>query len=249
MRRGSPVERPTGASFQIEAQPTPRHGQKGAFMTNSPQRRTAQPTLSAPRRAAIAIAACLALSLTLALPSGPAEAGFFDFLFPPLQPAPAAPAYRPRGAPHFSRYRPTYHVERRQRAHFGHPQKKAVAARPQKIVEDKGPVLQRVTGLMQDGSLKRGDAVMTFGGVRVFIGSEGSHHKVDDFAPISESRDLSRRQRSALLAIDPASQAEAAKADNAKPVLLAGRSAADRGLSAGEMIVDPKGNKIRYVGP
>jgi hypothetical protein len=96
---------------------------------------------------------------------------------------------------------------------------------------------------MDDDSLRDGDAVMTEGGIRVFVGSEGLHHGPDDFARIAESEGLSRRQRAALAAIEPRDKKEA------QPVLLAGRSVADRGLSAGEMIVDPRGNRIRYVGP
>jgi hypothetical protein len=196
-----------------------------------------QRTPSLVRHAGIAVIGCFALTIPLAS----ANAGFFDFLFAPLQPA--APVYRPQ--PHV--YRP--HFEHRQRAYSGH--KKALAARSHKIVEAKIPraLTHGRIDLMDDDSLKDGDAVMTEGGIRIFVGSEGSHHRSDDFAQISEAESLSRRERAALLAMDPRHEGGHEGERSTQPKLLVGRSAADPRLSAGEMIVDPRGNQIRYVGP
>jgi hypothetical protein len=84
--------------------------------------------------------------------------------------------------------------------------------------------------------------VMTQDGLRVFVGDEGPHHSQGDFASVSETEGLSRRARSALLAVD-------AGREGARPALVTGRSAAGTGISAGAAIVDAKGRQIRYVGP
>ena len=177
------------------------------------------------RQAAIAAAAGLALTV----PFSAANAGFFDFLFAPQPAQTAAPVYRP--APHF---------------HYHYQPKRKVVSRHAKFADDRthpSPV-RLVSSFMDDDSLKDGDVVMTRDGIRIFTGASGAHHTSDDFAKISEFRHLSSQKRTTLLAIDAGSAA-------AEPssALLAGRSAADSGLSAGEMITDPRGNKIRYVGP
>jgi hypothetical protein len=183
------------------------------------------------RNAGLAAAACLALTVS---PSA-ANAGFFDFLFGPLHPPAAQPVYQSPPQPGYPR------------------KKKAAAHRSRSLVakihpshEGRGAHLERgaVVGLMDDDSLKNGDAVMTPAGLRIFTGSSGAHHSDDDFARISEIKGLSKTQRSALLFLD----AGAANAGQ-RPTLVAGRSVAEGGPAAGEMIVDPKGNKIRYVGP
>ena len=95
---------------------------------------------------------------------------------------------------------------------------------------------------MEDESLRNGDVVMTADGLRVFTGSPGSHHSEDDFAKISDTEGLSKTQRTALLFLDSG-------ASGGAPVLVAGRSVAEPSTTAGEIITDPRGNKIRYVGP
>ena len=97
---------------------------------------------------------------------------------------------------------------------------------------------------MDDESLRNGDVVMTAEGLRVFTGSAGSHHDEEDFVKISDTEGLSKTERSALLFID-----SGAAAAGVAPAVLAGRSVADGGPAAGQIITDPRGNKIRYVGP
>jgi hypothetical protein len=183
------------------------------------------PLVKGLRNASLTAIACLALTFPLSA----ANAGFFDFLFSPLQPAaPAQPSYQ---------YPPQ----------SGYPGKKKRAAhRPKNLVAKIHPGRQGhdVIGLMDDESLKNGDVVMTPAGIRIFTGSSGPHHSEDDFAKISEMKGLSKTQRSALLFLDSG----AANA-GIEPGILAGRSVADGGPTAGEMIKDPKGNKVRYVGP
>ena len=96
---------------------------------------------------------------------------------------------------------------------------------------------------MDDESLRNGDVVMTADGIRVFTGSAGSHHNEDDFAKISDIKGLSKTQRSALLFIDSGAASAGSYA------FVAGRSVAEGSTAAGEIITDPRGNKIRYVGP
>jgi hypothetical protein len=52
---------------------------------------------------------------------------------------------------------------------------------------------------MDDESLKRGDAVVTQAGIRIFMGSSGGHHQPEDFRKISEIQKLSQRERRAVL--------------------------------------------------
>ncbi len=165
-----------------------------------------------------AAAACCACAIPV-----PANAGFFDFLFPP-QPQVVTPYY----APSYERQ----------------PHKKVVKIHPKIVVGKTHPTLQHVvSSVMEDESLKNGDAVMTEDGLRIFTGSRGSRHSSEDFARLSDiKKGLSKAQRSALLAIDAKGRAPA-------PALLDGRSIADPAPARGESITDPKGVKIRYVGP
>lgn len=176
-------------------------------------------------RAGVAAAAFVALMV----PFSPAKAGFFDFLFPP-QPAPAfAPAYPQSGF----RYE---HRQHRRKAATRHPRIVVARSHPSSA--------HGVTGFMDDDSLRDGDAVMTPAGIRIFTGSSSAHHSADDFAKISEIKGLSSRERNALLAIDAGSSGASGNS-----ALIAGRSVADSRLSEGAVITDPKGNRIRYVGP
>ena len=126
------------------------------------------------------------------------------------------PIYRP--APHFLHHRI---------AHVEHHKKKVAAAPRHRVAEAKAhPVAPGTIDVMDDDSLKRGDAVMTAEGLRIFIGSEGSHHTQDDFASVSETEGLSRRKRSALLAVDAGHAGE-------QPGVVVGRSAAEPGPFVG----------------
>jgi hypothetical protein len=169
-----------------------------------------------------------AVFVALIAPVSPAQAGFFDFLFPP-QPSPAlAPGYPPG-----------FRYEHRQH------RRKIAARHPRIVVARSHPSSAHgVTGFMDDDSLRDGDAVMTPDGIRIFTGSSSAHHSADYFAKISEIKGLPSRERNALLAIDAGNSG--GSGDSA---LLIGRSVADSGLSEGAMITDAKGHRIRYVGP
>jgi hypothetical protein len=211
------------SSAPVEPNPeTPTSRRIGNGLDRAPQARRLS---SVARRATIAAAACI----VLAMPFSPARAGFFDFLFPPAQPA--MPAYRP--PPHFFHHRIS-HVE--------HHKKKVAARLWRGTAEAKHLAAPGAVDVMDDDSLRDGDAVMTADGLRIFIGSEGRHHMQGDFVSVSETGGLSGRERSALLAV-------VGGREGGQSALVTGRSAAEPGLSAGVPIVDPRGARIRYVGP
>jgi hypothetical protein len=167
-----------------------------------------------------------------------AHAGFFDFLFGQLFQSRAVRPYEGYfgGMPgHF-----------RRRADSGfHRHGHNLSAHRKMVVADNHPVGPLApTDLMDDESLRRGDAVMTPNGIRVFIGSPGSHHDPEDFRKPSEIKGLSKVERKALAALDAQGSGT-----GGKPGMASGRSASELKLVFGETIIDPQGRSIRYVGP
>jgi hypothetical protein len=197
-----------------------------------------------PRGCGLALAVAGA---ALSLSCEPAKAGFFDFLFQPQQPAPEVYAPHPRRFHDSSRH----HLRPAKR----HAAKARHSATPVALLHPKWEEKDhccKVAGaprpapvLLEDDSLREGDAVMTRSGLKVFTGEAGSHHRMEDFAALSETKNISKRVRKILLEIDPPQ----AERRNAEIELSTGRSAAAGQLATGAMIVDPKGNTIRYVGP
>ncbi len=175
---------------------------------------------------------------------GIAHAGFFDFLFGQPFQTPAARPYEGYfggmpgqwGAdPGFRR-----HADRGFHRH-GH----RLSARRKMLVADNHPIGPvPPTDLMDDESLRRGDAVMTPTGIRIFIGDSGDRHSPEDFRKPSEIKGLSKVERKALAALD----AQGSGTDG-KLGMATGRSASERKLVFGETIIDPQGRSIRYVGP
>jgi hypothetical protein len=166
-----------------------------------------------------------------------AHAGFFDFLFGQLFQSRAA---RPNGG-YFGGMPAHWGADPGFRHRHGHK----LSARRKMVVADNHPVGPvPPTDLMDDESLRRGDAVMTPTGIRIFIGSSGDHHEPEDFRKPSEIKGLSKSERKAFAALD----AQGSGTD-AKPGMATGRSASERKLVFGETIIDPQGRSIRYVGP
>ena len=170
-----------------------------------------------------------------------AQAGFFDFLFGPPVPAVrsyegyfggmpghwgADPGFRRHGDPSFHRHRHKLSAHRKMVVADSHPV---------------GPVPP--TDLMDDDSLRRGDAVMTPSGIKIFIGPSGDHHEPEDFRKPSEIKGLPKVERKALAAL-----AAQGSGTDGKPGMATGRSASDK-LVFGKTIIDPQGRSIRYVGP
>jgi hypothetical protein len=193
------------------------------------------------RGAAVAVVT-VGLVQSIAFPSI-AHAGFFDFLFEQLFQSPAVrpfegdfggmprhwgdPGFRRRADPGFHRH--------------GHK----LSARRKMVVTDSHPTGPLApTDLMDDESLRPGDAVMTPTGIRIFIGSSGNHHEPDDFRKLSEIKGLPKRERKALAALD----AQGSGTDG-KPGMATGRSASELKFVFGETVIDPQGRSIRYVGP
>jgi hypothetical protein len=185
----------------------------------------------------------IGLVQSIAFPSL-AHAGFFDFLFGQLF---QGQAVRPHegyfgGMPGHWGADPGFrrHADRGFHRH-GHK----LAARRKMVVADNHPVGPvPPTDLMDDDSLRRGDAVMTPNGIRIFIGSSGDHHDPEEFRKPSEIKGLSKVERKALAALD----AQGSGTDG-KPGLATGRSASEHKLVFGETVIDPRGRSIRYVGP
>ena len=181
-------------------------------------------------------------SAALILTSGavvpnPAQAGFFDFLLAPFQAL---------QGPSVHEGMPTY--LHRPRAHAPHPHR-AAATKKLIVTERSGPRHAPPVDLMDDDSLRRGDAVMTQDGIRIFVGPTGDHHQPEDFRAVTEIKNLSPRERQALLRLDRSLAAKQSPKSTTSDDLLTGRSATDGKITAGETITDPSGRMIRYVGP
>ncbi|MCI0598085.1 MAG: hypothetical protein L0Y50_05910 [Beijerinckiaceae bacterium] len=178
----------------------------------------------------------------LAFP-GAAQAGFLDELFGQLFNPPSNRgygAYPPQGQ--YWRPDPGYRRSSNSRKHGlkGVARKKIfVAARTDQPAGPLAPI-----NLMEDGSLRKGDAVMTAAGIRVFVGYSGDHHEPEDFRKPIEIKRLSKVERKALAALDAQDSAT-----GSMRAIVTGRSAAGRKLTVGEVITDAKGRTIRYVGP
>jgi len=188
----------------------------------------------------VAIAA-VTVGLAIAFPSI-AHAGFFDFLFG----QPERPAVRPEG--YFGGMPAHWGADpglRRRADSSFHRHRHKLSARRKMVVADTHPVGPLApTDLMDDESLRRGDAVMTPTGIRIFIGPTGSHHEPEDFRKPSEIKGLPKRERNALAALDAQGSGT-----EGKPRMAAGRSASETKFVFGENIIDPQGRSIRYVGP
>jgi len=170
-----------------------------------------------------------------ALFPNPARAGFFDFLLEPFKALQGQNYGAPGG----------FH---RPRTHPPHPHR---AAGPKKLIVANRSGPRHAPGpvdLMDDESLRRGDVVMTQDGIRIFVGPSSDHHQPEDFRSISEVKNLSSRERQALIGLD----GQTTGVQGARPAtadLRTGRSAAGSKITAGETITDPNGRTIRYVGP
>ncbi|WP_139223458.1 hypothetical protein [Methylocapsa palsarum] len=196
-------------------------------------------------------------SFTLPISLNTANAGFFDFLFSSPQPAPSNYAPQPRGLREAHSHR-FFHLRSSRRFAEHHPTRDDHRRATKQIVlrhpkwDDKDACCRSREAarpapvLLDDESLREGDAVMTHSGIKVFTGDAGPHHKIDDFALVRDAG-IPKRARKALLAMDPYRTGS-----SALPVaagLTTGRSAAEPLVAPGAMIVDPKGNNVRYVGP
>jgi hypothetical protein len=189
-------------------------------------------------RAAIAAVICV-LAAMLACPER-AQAGFLEDFFGSLFQPPVSRGYReapPWGMPGF--HRRGQHSSHKS-THRGAARKKIIAA----AKADTAAQPQQPVDIMADNSLRKGDAVMTQSGIRIFVGQTGNRHEAEDFKKPTEIRRLSKSERRAFAALDGAGSGSAVPAG-----IITGRSATSRPITAGQMITDAKGKVIRYVGP
>ena len=173
-----------------------------------------------------------------------AQAGFFDFLFS----QPSVPAAQPYlGEPD--------HMDFRRRPGHGFHDHKLAARRKHFAAakEDHPSRPGAPTDIMDDESLRRGDAVMTQAGIRIFVGYSSDHHQPEDFRRISEIKKLSQRERNSLAALDAPGGNSGGQVSGTPASrefgLITGRSATEHKVSVGEIITDPLGRTLRYVGP
>lgn len=65
------------------------------------------------------------------------------------------------------------------------------------------PVKPEKVAILEDPTLRRGDAVMTANGLRIFVGSSASLHTSDDFVALANSgRDVSKTTVKILVNLD-----------------------------------------------
>ena len=65
------------------------------------------------------------------------------------------------------------------------------------------PVKPEKVAILEDPTLRRGDAVMTAKGLRIFVGSSASLHRSDDFVALANSgRDISKSTVKILVDLD-----------------------------------------------
>jgi hypothetical protein len=190
-------------------------------------------------RCGVMIAAVAAvLGQLVAFPAA-AQAGFFDFLFGWVPQAPAARYFGARPHHWHGRHWGGGLAFRRHEHEF---------SRGRLIVADRADHPQRPQGpvdLMDDESLRKGDAVMTPNGIRIFVGYSGSsHHAPEDFRIPSEVKGLSKRERKAFAGLDAQGSGTGVTSG-----AVSGRSAIQRDVSVGQKITDSNGRTIRYVGP
>lgn len=177
----------------------------------------------------------------IAFPST-AHAGFFDFLFGQL--------FQSRPVRPYEGYPGQWGTDPRFRLHadrgFHRHEHKFTARRRLNAADETGDPGRppAPADIMDDDSLRPGDAVMTASGLRIFIGSSGTPHAPQDFRKLSDINGFSKRERKALAALD----AQGSSPDG-NLGMATGRSASERKLVFGETIIDPQGRSIRYVGP
>ncbi|MBO0734791.1 MAG: hypothetical protein J2P49_10865 [Methylocapsa sp.] len=164
--------------------------------------------------------------------AGGAQAGFFDDLFGLFF---RPPPYRIYSAPAPRRHSWAHNPGKRTSEH----KKTNLAKTPAPLM---GP--QKPVGIMEDETLRKGDAVVTENGIRIFAGAPGPHHEPRDFKKPTEIRRLSKTERKAFAALEVKTPMAG---DSNKTV--SGRSAAEPSSNADRLVPGPEGRLIRYVGP
>lgn len=122
--------------------------------------------------------------------------GFLSSIFGGSAPAPqAAPAphYAPSSAP---RYEPVY-----RRARVRPLVVRLHQAKP-KLLVAQAPTKPGKVSIYEDRTLRRGDAVMTAEGVRVFAGSSSWPYAAGDFVALNQAKNIDRDTSKVLAQLD-----------------------------------------------
>ena len=183
------------------------------------------------RRNAVVLAIGVVVGLA-AVPTG-AQAGFFEQLFGGFQ----APA---------PQVEPSTSYDSAPRVANSPLQSRHIHRHVAKL-NDK-PVLQKTTGLMEDKTLRSGDAVMMKDGLHVYAGPTSATHETDQFVALDDARHLTGKERVELASMD--TMRNDPLATDKTDTIASGRSAAiGSPIVTGYRITDGKGASIRYVGP
>lgn len=108
------------------------------------------------------------------------------------------------------------------------------------------PKLQKTTGLMDDRTLRSGDAVMTKEGLRIFTGEQAAHHEKDEFVALRDAPHGKKGARLVLAAIDDAARLDVGRDRRAE--LHTGRSVSTADVERRPSFTEPDVS-VRYVGP
>jgi hypothetical protein len=193
---------------------------------------------------------CLSKWMSAALLAGmclstiPAQAGLFDFFFQ-------------RSAPQ-SIYEPQPEYGNLPFGEIQGPRHRVVSHPHITVVNKEGLDLSLPSGghaddLMNDRTLREGDAVMTDQGLRIFAGAS---HGTKEFARLKDAKGLPAPEQEQLAEINVqrAGGGNQLRLDSARPPepsrdkVVSGRSTASD-TRAWKWLRDPRGHLIRYVGP
>ena len=153
----------------------------------------------------------------------PARCDFLSDLFGTRQAAPEAPALT------ITRGRPSSRV----------PRRKPARSRSEARVET--PAIQRTRDILDDATLRDGDALMAMDGIRIYSGGRSAKHTASQFVPLGSAAHVNKEARSLLLAINDARRRHPGSAATA-------HFAGAKPLSTLRATTGPQ-TVTRYVGP
>lgn len=155
---------------------------------------------TAARRTAIAALAILSVGN---MASAEDDSGVHAFLSNAFGQAGSAGA-APQAAPE-ERSEPRQPVATQRGVRIAHVRPLTVRRQQPPVVAGPGPMPTDVkVSILNDPTLRAGDAVMTADGIRVFAGSRSWPYAKSDFVPIAQARDLSRDAVQVLAGLDSA---------------------------------------------
>ena len=174
-----------------------------------------------------------AMAAALAMVPGPANAGFFEDLFGAHSTPQAPPSFGDDALVGGDGLQAPREI---------HRHRKHVAMRDDK------PVLQKVTDIWHDQTLRDGDAVMMKDGLHVYTGPSGEKPIARDLPRIDRA-DVPLKERALLVSMDTI-RTDPPKSGMSLDAVASGRSVAVTSSAVpGYRITDARGKSVRYVGP